>query len=334
MEVLPKVSVAMATYNHEKFIEQAIESVLAQQTTFDYTLIVGDDCSQDKTQEIVRSYSDKYPEQIKTILYSKHIGLRSQDRVGLRVLEQCTGKYVALLDGDDYWISEHKLQRQVDLLEKHSGAAFCFHNTKVVFDDDPSQNYLSHPEPPADVKIDDIIQRWVAMTSSIVLRRDYLLPLPPWIIEINQADWLFQMLLAARGSVHYVDEVMSVYRRHSGGMSNMFADIDVSIDNTSRLYRHFNGWSEGKFREPVFRSLAALHFGSALRHRSLGRYIRFVHDAFLHLRFSRPTGLMGSMNSLRYFVVPRTWNAALSGTKAFKLCKEICGFQARGSRLL
>ena len=113
----PLVDVTLTTYNHEKFIGAAIDSVLSQQTDFDFRLVVGDDCSTDKTQSIIRSYAEKYPERICLMLDSTHRGLKSRERVGVRTLTGSSAKYVAMLDGDDYWTDPLRLQKQVSFLE-------------------------------------------------------------------------------------------------------------------------------------------------------------------------------------------------------------------------
>jgi glycosyltransferase involved in cell wall biosynthesis len=109
-----KLSVAMITYNHERFITQALESVLAQRVNFDYEIVVGEDCSTDDTRAIVMYFHRRYPGRIVPLLREKNIG-------GARNIEltlaACRGQYVAMLEGDDYWTCEDKLQRQVDFLD-------------------------------------------------------------------------------------------------------------------------------------------------------------------------------------------------------------------------
>ena len=119
----PLVSVRMITYNHEKFIAQAIEGVLMQKTNFPFELIIGEDCSTDRTREIVVDYANRYPEIIKPILQERNVGANANSQ---SVREACTGKYVALCEGDDYWIDPLKLQKQVDFMESHPECSFCF----------------------------------------------------------------------------------------------------------------------------------------------------------------------------------------------------------------
>src|SRR4030042_2430256 len=120
MSLEPLVDVAMGTYNHEKFSAQALESVLSQRTNFSYRIIISDDCSTDNTRAIIMSYAEKHPGKIITIFPQKHVGLLHPDRPFIKVLKQCTAKYIALLEGDDYWTEPYKLQKQVDFLKTHA----------------------------------------------------------------------------------------------------------------------------------------------------------------------------------------------------------------------
>ncbi len=110
------VSVAMMTYFHEKYVSQAIESVLAQKTTYSYEIIISDDCSEDSTRKILKDYAQKYPHIIKLFLNEKNQGI-SKNNYFTRL--QCSGRYIATLSGDDYWIDNQKLQKQVEFLDEH-----------------------------------------------------------------------------------------------------------------------------------------------------------------------------------------------------------------------
>ena len=123
MNTEPQVSVCMLTYNHEKYIAQAIESVLMQKTDFDYELVIGEDCSVDKTREIVKKFQLKCPNIIKPIYHERNVG--ASRNCFEFVLPACKGKYIALLEGDDYWIDSLKLQKQIDVFEANSHIALC-----------------------------------------------------------------------------------------------------------------------------------------------------------------------------------------------------------------
>ena len=124
----PVVSVCMITYNHADFIDQALESVLQQQVDFSFGIVIGDDASTDDTLEIIKRYQSKYPDKIEILQSTKNLGGRINF---IRTLQACRGKYIALLEGDDYWNDPLKMQKQVDFLESHPQCALCFTNVRV-----------------------------------------------------------------------------------------------------------------------------------------------------------------------------------------------------------
>ncbi|MDN5292277.1 MAG: hypothetical protein PWQ06_2516 [Anaerophaga sp.] len=121
----PLVSVWMITYNHERYIAQAIEGVLMQKTNFKIELVIGEDCSTDNTAQIIKEYEKKYPQIIKPRFNQTNLGVIPNM---IKTLNECTGKYIALCEGDDYWTDPYKLQKQVDFLEKNPDHIMCFTN--------------------------------------------------------------------------------------------------------------------------------------------------------------------------------------------------------------
>ena len=122
-------SVLMITYNHEKYFAKAIESVLMQKTNFDYEIVIGEDCSTDSTREIVLDYKAKHDDKIKLLLQEKNIGMMLNF---IDTLKTCTGKYIALLEGDDYWTDPYKLQKQVDFLEANPNYGMVYSDIDTV----------------------------------------------------------------------------------------------------------------------------------------------------------------------------------------------------------
>ena len=125
------VNIVMVTYNHRNYIEQAIESALMQKASFKYKLIIGEDFSTDGTREIVKRYADKYPDKIIPIFQQKNIGGRLNF---IEVINKSTAKYIAILEGDDYWTDKYKLQKQVNFLENNFDCSCCFHAAKRVYE--------------------------------------------------------------------------------------------------------------------------------------------------------------------------------------------------------
>jgi glycosyltransferase involved in cell wall biosynthesis len=149
----PLVSVHLLTYNHAQFIRQSIESVVAQETTFPFEIIIGDDHSTDGTSAIVDEYAVKYPDLIKVVRGKKNGGPQPNS---IRILENCSGKYMAALEGDDYWIDPYKLQKQADFMEANPEFAICFTNTRVEFFGDNGDPYLLNQDIEKDVLYHDV----------------------------------------------------------------------------------------------------------------------------------------------------------------------------------
>src|SRR5450759_654919 len=122
----------MVTYNHENYISKAIGSVLMQKTSFQFKLFIGEDCSTDKTANICLKYQVENPEIIEVIFQKQNIGATNN---ALKIFEKCFSsgaKYIAMLEGDDYWTDPNKLQTQVDFLEANPDFSLCFHSVKIL----------------------------------------------------------------------------------------------------------------------------------------------------------------------------------------------------------
>jgi glycosyltransferase involved in cell wall biosynthesis len=137
-----KLSVAMITYNQERFIAQAIASVLAQRVNFDYEIVIGEDCSTDGTRAIVEDFARRYADRIRPILHKQNVG-------GPRNIEStmacCRGLYLTIFEGDDYWTCEDKLQKQVDYFDAHPHCAISCHRVRFLYESAP-ENLGSKPE--------------------------------------------------------------------------------------------------------------------------------------------------------------------------------------------
>jgi len=121
----------MLTYNHEKYIRQAIESVLMQETDFTYELVISEDCSTDRTTAIVRDYVKKHPHIIRAILNPENLGSQENSR---QLFKAGNGAYIALLEGDDFWIDPLKLKKQVDFLDEHPDYAMVHTDINLLYE--------------------------------------------------------------------------------------------------------------------------------------------------------------------------------------------------------
>lgn len=231
----PKVSIILLTYNHEKWITQSVESVLMQETNFDYELVIVEDCSTDGTREKVIDFQHRFPEQIRLSLSTTN-GEYRENRAAAFLASP--GRYIALLDGDDYWTSPHKLQRQADFLDTHPECTLCFHNVEVFDEDDILEPwYLNPPDQEEITGLEDLLANNYIASCSPMFRNGVLDSFPDWYYAAKWADWPRYILYAQRGKIGYLDEVMGARRLHSGGM---WARLDNTqrVEQTIEFYRH------------------------------------------------------------------------------------------------
>ena len=213
-----KVYIVCITYNHEKYIRQALDGFLSQKTSFKFTVIAADDGSTDKTQEIIKGYADKYPGLIRAVLREKNIGPMNNF---ISALSLAGDGYLAICEGDDYWTDPDKLQKQADYLDANPGAAMCFHPVRVFFDDNSREEFIfpdSAKYPPGkDYTSADLIRENFIQTNSVMYRwkKGTESLMPP---DIMPGDYFLHLLVAKNGAIHCMDRVMSDYRRHSGGL--------------------------------------------------------------------------------------------------------------------
>lgn len=247
-----KLSVCMITYNHESFISKAIEGVLMQKTDFPIDLIIGEDCSTDKTQGICIEYKEKYPRIIKLRLPDKNMGVMPNF---IENLKTCTGKYIAICEGDDYWTDPYKLQKQVDFLEANKEFSLCFHNSLIL---DENNNTTTEALQRNGLRknifyTEDLITQWFIPTSGIVFVKDCL-KLPAWFSNVQSGDIALILLLSLKGPARYLDEVMSVYRLHPNGLSNTHIGYHKFL-SMCYLYQTFNIHTNYKFNEKIIQEI-------------------------------------------------------------------------------
>ena len=222
-----KVSVFMITYNHEKYIAEALDSILMQKTDFDFDIVIGEDCSTDATRRIVLEYSRKYPDKIKLLLHNVNVGFISNM---MYVLEACTGKYVAMCEGDDYWTDPFKLQKQVDFLETNKEYVLATHGYRIVkYDSAP--HTIDHSEFIGNNNTDGFefdkdftLYHWVTQPVTALFRRS------AFKVDIRQYCYfrdvhLFYHILK-NGKGYFQNFVGADYRLHSTGIDSTVEGIE------------------------------------------------------------------------------------------------------------
>ncbi len=224
----PLVSVKMITYNHEPFIAQAIEGVLQQKTNFPFELVIGEDCSTDGTREIVFEYQKKHPDIIRVITSDSNVGMSKN---GLRTTRGCQGKYLAYCEGDDFWQSPDKLQKQADYLEGHPECGLVFSSydvyhvkTKKTIKDFVTYRKWNIPE---DHSISDIVEgKSQPLTCTVMVRRD----LYDRIVEAD--PYLHQSGHFLMGDTQLWAEMTTKARLHF--MPESFATHNITEESASR----------------------------------------------------------------------------------------------------
>lgn len=216
----PKLAVWMVTFNHEDYIAQAVESVMMQQTDFNVHLFIGEDFSSDNTRDICQSLKQKYPDQISLFLNEKNLGANKNARNIYKACFNSGAKYIAMLEGDDYWTDPLKLQKQVDFMEGNPDVSICFHQANLLMED----GTLSlHPIPQiskeGEFKYADLIKHYnFITTASVLFRKPDNFFFPKWFAEIPFGDMGLYFLISRGKKIKCLNEIMSVYRIHSQGI--------------------------------------------------------------------------------------------------------------------
>ncbi|MDR2955143.1 MAG: glycosyltransferase [Prevotella sp.] len=238
------VSVSMITYNHEKFIAEAIESVVSQKTTFPFELVIGEDLSTDNTRAICIEMQKKYPDIIRLRLNDPNQGMMLN---WINNIESGRGKYTALCDGDDYWTDPYKLQKQVDFMEANPDFAMCSHKVYTLMCGTLDENI----EMERDVlTTQDLIEKdWGLLTASIFFRKDAH-KTPAWYYTVKNGDYALQLIVSLSGKIKFLPEYMAVYRQHLGGMSSTLKPLNQTAWMVYLLHE-FDKYTNHGFKKTI-----------------------------------------------------------------------------------
>lgn len=217
----PVVSVHMITYNHEPYIRQAIESVMMQKTDFEFELVIGEDCSQDKTREICFEYQKKYPDKIRVLWWHENVSNLGGN--GRRVRAHCRGEFIAFCEGDDYWTSPDKLQLQFNAFESNSDVGLVATSGIVV---DSNGRLISHfvalfeGYTSRQCVLDKILRAfWFGvLTCGVMCRRDVMTQnlvrlAATTALCLKCGDIQFELAILDTSNAYFIKEEMVAYRR-------------------------------------------------------------------------------------------------------------------------
>lgn len=264
----PEVSVWMLTYNHEKYVKQALESILCQKTDFRFEVVIGDDLSTDGTRKILSEYQMKYPDIIKPIFRDENIGINKNF---VDTWLKCKGKYIALLEGDDYWTDENKLQEQYNFLECKPDFVLCYHNTREINELNGSEK-LTNTNDTLVTKLEDLLKRgWFIRTGSI-FSRNILRSFPDWFLNFQSTDYMMQVLMAEKGKFAFINKETSVYRRHENGITQSFYKNQINFNNKKiELLKILNDYFKNEYEAEISIQIKSFYLSSlVIRSKSIG----------------------------------------------------------------
>lgn len=220
------ISIYIITYNHERYIEHTLDSILMQETQYNYRIHIFEDCSTDSTADILKKYINKYPEKINCFFNSQNMGMVANSKKLWSYLSKDQADYIALLDGDDFWTDKLKLEKQVEFLENHLEYVATVHNVEVVDGDEKEiSNSGKYPfESAHEVVLSDVlICLNIGQTSSRVFRNVFKgmeeKIYNAYMAGENIGDCKLILLLATIGKIYYMEECMSAYRYQLTGES-------------------------------------------------------------------------------------------------------------------
>lgn len=287
----PLLSVRCITYNHENYIEQALDGFLMQKTNFPFEVIVHDDASTDKTADIIREYEKKYPNIIKPIYQTENQYSKRDGSIGRIMNDACKGKYIAFCEGDDYWIDENKLQMQVDVLEKNRDVTICycrvqvFENDKNIFTIPFDNNIKGGGIELKDFTFEEYNRgAWCFHTSSFFVTaevlKDYTNTSEDVFKGFPYGDMPLQLYALCNGKGYFIDKVMSKYRWLSGGYNSyILAHPEKAIADEAKLIKaleKFDEYTEFKYHEDILHRINRAHIKIATLSHDRGYALKYI----------------------------------------------------------
>jgi glycosyltransferase involved in cell wall biosynthesis len=243
-----KINVILITYNQAGYIRQALESLLMQEVSADVEIIVADDCSSDNTVEIIREYEDKtsfaftYPAKEHNTGYNKNYQ---------QAFAACTGKYIAIMEGDDYWVKNSHLQNHIDHLERSADASMSYNRHIRLFESQGREEIFDWT---GDKDYEPVTTGQLALGNKIgnlsccVLRGELIRLLDPELFDMEIADWMLGMYMGQFGPLLYLKDVTSAYRIHDSGQWSRMTEKEQCI-RVIELINQYDKYFNYKYTE-------------------------------------------------------------------------------------
>ena len=261
------VSVICTVYNHEKYLEKCLDGILKQKTTFNYEVLVHDDASTDGSAAILKKYVAKFPDIIVPIFQKKNVYSQGINPTHI-MLKMARGKYIAICEGDDFWIDPDKLQKQVNFLEKHVDYSLCVHAAYYAHENgtiDAKKVFKAY-KMDRSVGTDEILDGWKFATNSIVYRKSAREdPIIPFQMDCENGDFAMAVYLSLNGKVYYMKDIMSAYRVDSVGSLNWKwkRNTEQFVQSKKRfiemLYR-IDSYTQNNYHAIIEKNIRAMKF--------------------------------------------------------------------------
>lgn len=272
------VSVCCLVYNHEKYLKQCLDGIINQKTSFRFEVLIHDDASTDDSKKIIEDYTKKYPEIIKPIFQKQNQYSKNKSINFLYQYPRVKGEYIALCEGDDFWIDEFKLQKQYDFMEKNTQCSLCTHVVKGVDISGekkiklfPTQSF-SNNILTADEIINHIstIESYPFQTSSYFFRSKYikeliLYEIPTFMQLVKSGDMTHLLYLITKGDVFFIDKIMSCYRMGTNGSwsARMNNDYRLRITHQNKYImtlREYDKYTDYKYTNIIHKDIEQRSF--------------------------------------------------------------------------
>jgi len=261
----PLVSISCITYNHRKFIEKCLDGFLEQKGDFSFEILIHDDASTDGTAEIIKEYQKKYPEIVKPIFQKVNQWSLGQRGMNARYnFERAKGEFIALCEGDDYWIDNFKLQKQLDILKNNIQYSACFSDATIVDQEGVivKDKYCRFQKGQR-LTLKDIIGSSGGFypTGSLLFRKNFD-KLPSFALNYTSGDRVLALFLGSRGDLYFLNERTCAYRVHSGGAYTSIMNDNIKRNILRRenisLLKQFNSYTDFKYDKEFKESISGL----------------------------------------------------------------------------
>jgi len=288
----PIISVCVQTYNHSNYIRHCLNSILEQQTNFDFEILLGEDASTDGTREICIEYAEQYPDKIRLFLHHRENNIKIGDQPTGRFnflynLFSAKGKYIALCEGDDYWTDPKKLQVQIDEMKKHPEVDMSFHPAYELIDEKKGNILAQHSNETKIFSTSEVILGGGGFcpTASIVFRKEVVLNLPDWYYtDAPVGDYFLQIFGAKNGGALYLNQIMSIYRRnHAGSWSAGQKDPEKNkkwIEEINMSMDKLNDYLGKQYENDIYQSASLMNFSILKRQDIAISYRNNIYDKF------------------------------------------------------